>query len=99
MANPNRREFLKRASVGAAAVGALVMAPGLKLARERSAAAGRVPSEAGFAPTVKLTEGAGGPLVAYVRDPARGEVAILVGTEEVVRYDPALVARLLQAVA
>jgi hypothetical protein len=37
-----------------------------------------------------------GPVVAHVRDVARGEIAIYAGTREVVVRDPALVGRLLQ---
>jgi len=37
------------------------------------------------------------PMVAYVKDAARGEVAFLIGTQEVVRTDRRLVARLIAA--
>jgi hypothetical protein len=37
----------------------------------------------------------GGPIVAYVTDPANGEVVVMVGASEVVRRDAALVARLM----
>ena len=36
----------------------------------------------------------GAPIVAYVTDPANGEVVVMVGDSEVVRRDAALVARL-----
>jgi hypothetical protein len=36
----------------------------------------------------------GAPIVAYVTDPAKGEVVVMVGDSEVVRRDAALVARL-----
>lgn len=36
------------------------------------------------------------PFVAYVRDPLHGEIAFMVGTREIVRRDPELVARLLK---
>ena len=36
----------------------------------------------------------GAPVVAYVTDPANGEVVVMVGGSEVVRRDAALVARL-----
>ncbi len=37
------------------------------------------------------------PLVAYVRDAAKGEVVLMIGTREVVRNDPGLAARLLRS--
>ena len=36
----------------------------------------------------------GAPIVAYVTDPAKGKVVVMVGDSEVVRRDAALVARL-----
>jgi hypothetical protein len=80
-----RGGFLKRTSVGAAALGALAV-PGLAdhmVAAAHAAEASRTSQR--------------GPLVAYVRDVASGEVALLVGTREVVVRDPELVARLVRA--
>ena len=37
------------------------------------------------------------PVVAFVSDPARGEIALMVGDQEVVRRDPDLAARLTRA--
>lgn len=39
------------------------------------------------------------PVVAYVRDRAKGEVALFIGTREIIRRDPDLVARLLEGSA
>ena len=36
----------------------------------------------------------GAPIVAYVTDPAKGEVVVMIGDSEIVRRDTALVARL-----
>ncbi len=41
-----------------------------------------------------LASGLSGPMVAYVRDAAKGEVVLMVGTREIVRKDPGLVAQL-----
>ena len=40
------------------------------------------------------TEGLDAPVVAYVSNAATGELVVMVGTREIVRHDPATVARL-----
>ncbi|MBI1884905.1 MAG: hypothetical protein HYS09_01075 [Chloroflexi bacterium] len=53
----------------------------------------------GGATATRSDEPGGGlsaPLVAYVRDAARGEVVFMVGTKEVVRKDPGLVSHLVR---
>jgi hypothetical protein len=40
------------------------------------------------------TTATGGPLMAYVRDGSRGELSLMVGTQEVSLHDPELVRRL-----
>lgn len=75
----SRRSFLKKTAAGAAAAAALAAAPSLLVVAERTGS--------GDAST---TAGATTPLVAYVRDAAKGEVVIMVGTKEVVRRDPNL---------
>jgi hypothetical protein len=81
----SRRAFLTRASAGAMTVGALSTIPGFVAT---SAQTGPIEE----APEVTLAE----PLVVYVHNPAAGEVAFMVGTQEVTRHDPELVAQLLK---
>ena len=86
MTDATRRGFLIMAGAGAAAVGVAAVAP----------AAGEA------TPTPKVTRPgrastASGPLVAYVRDPRKGNVSVMVGEREVVVHDPELVARLTRA--
>lgn len=78
----SRRGFLKKTAAGAAAVAALAAAPSLLVVAEKSGE--------GTTPAAGVTT----PLVAYVRDAAKGEVVIMMGTKEVVRKDYGLVARL-----
>jgi len=73
----SRRGFLKKTAAGAAAVAALAAAPSLLVVAEKSGEG---------TPAAGVTT----PLVAYVRDAAKGEVVIMVGSKEVVRRDPNL---------
>ncbi len=86
MAKLTRRRLIKQTSVGAAALGALMAAPGLASAQiataEQASAAGEAMRK---------------PVVAYVRDHAKGEVAVLVDTREIIVHDHELVRRLMQA--
>jgi hypothetical protein len=87
MAKLTRRGFIKKTSVGAATLGALVAVPGLaevEAAPQAHAAGG---------PTAGHYE----PLLAHVRNRATGEIALLVGTREVVIHDRELVMRLVKA--
>jgi hypothetical protein len=73
-----RRALLTSAAAGTAAIGL---------------AATAIPTEK----VERLRDAAqdlGAPIVAYVTDPAKGEVVVMVGSGEVVRHDAALVARL-----
>lgn len=91
MGELTRRTFLARASIATAAVtgGAAVI---------NSMVASAMPAATGM-PAVRGVEPAlGEPLVAHVRNIATGEVAVLMGTREVVYRDRALVARLLGVV-
>ena len=107
MAKVTRRRFLQGASVGAAAVGALAVGPGLVAKHSGSVtAASRGPAAGGgaSAPSVAAAQtttatASTGQIVAYVRDASKGEVAIFVGTREIIRHDPDLAARLAHAVA
>src|SRR5947209_20354149 len=78
MAKLTRRGFLGKSSAGAATLGALLAVPGLTEA-----------VEAASGPTHHLTKAElAGPIVAHVRDLSTGEIAILVGTREIVYRDP-----------
>jgi hypothetical protein len=89
MAKLTRRGFIKQASVGAAAVGALSAVPVLGTSR-----AFAHPSPA--SPDVQAVEHQG-PIIAHIRDAKSGEVSIYVGTREVVIHDLELVSRLVKA--
>jgi hypothetical protein len=78
MNEPNRRGFMVLAGAGAAAVGAVAVAP----TAESSTS---VPNH--------VNE----PLVAYVRDARRGDVAVMIGEREVVVRDRELAARIARA--
>ena len=107
MAKVTRRRFLQGASVGAAAVGVLAVGPSLGTSHSAAgASASRAPSAAPGAGAASAsahdaltTTAASEPIVAYVRDPSKGEVAIFVGTREIIRQDPDLAARLSHAIA
>ena len=75
----SRRGFLILAGAGAAAVGAVTMAPAATAASER---------EPGGDVSVD------GPLVAYISDLRRGDVSVMMGEREVVVHDPTLCAAL-----
>jgi hypothetical protein len=82
----SRRRFLTHTSIGIAFAGALAVVPGvataLKLPAPSTGGAQAMSSE---------------PLVAHVRDLASGEIALLVGTEQVISRDRDLAARLYAA--
>lgn len=88
MAKISRRGFLGKTSAGAATVGALLAVPGLAEARQES----RIP------PLTLTQQELEGPVVAHVRDLTSGEIAILVGTQQIVYRDKEFVARLVRAV-
>jgi hypothetical protein len=75
----SRRNFLAVAGVGAAAAGAAAILP-------TGSAGAATPASRGPAHP--------GPLVAYVRDTATGEVAVHVGEREVVVHDRELALRI-----
>ncbi len=82
-----RRSFLEQTSVGAATLGLLPVVPVLAATPDSPEAAAPELSAAAFT----------GPVIAHVRDVVTGEVALLVGTREIVFRDPQLVARLMNA--
>jgi hypothetical protein len=87
MTDLNRRSFLKQTSVGAATLGLLSSVPALAVISE---------SPRNTIPEVADTT-VNGPLIAHVSDVATGEVALLLGSREIIFRDPQLVARLIKA--
>jgi hypothetical protein len=87
MAKLTRRDLIKQTSAGAAALGALAAVPGLVGAQGAPEA-----QAAGLAVADRS-----GPLVAYLRDVAVGEIGLLVGTREIIVRDRELAQRLLRA--
>jgi hypothetical protein len=83
MTQPSRREFLAASAAGAAAVSVTTLGGGLLSA---GPAAATPPVEAGAQ--------AGGPVIAEVRDVAKGEIIVMAGESEVMVTDVALAARL-----
>jgi hypothetical protein len=81
----SRRTVLKSAAAGAAAMG--LIGAGRGLATGASLAAGTSGDRAAIATS-------SAPLVAYVSDARKGEIVVMVGTREIVRRDPGLVARI-----
>jgi hypothetical protein len=94
MSTMSRRRFIRNASLSAAAAGTAVALPNLVGSAAAAAPLASGPARVGAA----TTAGSGrGPLVAHVVDASTGQVALLFGDSEVVRYDPPLVQALLQA--
>ncbi|HEX3721953.1 MAG TPA: hypothetical protein VHV31_04135 [Nitrolancea sp.] len=83
----SRRAFLTRASAGAMTIGALSTISGIA-----SPVFAQTNPTTAETPEITLAE----PLVVYVHNPAAGDVAFMVGTQEVTRHDPELVAQLLK---
>jgi hypothetical protein len=93
MANLSRRQFLTRTSLTVAA-GAAAAASGTQVAglfSPAEAAGTKGPAPARAARTAEQ------PVVAYVRGGANGEVTVMAGHRKIVRTDPDLVRRLLDA--
>jgi hypothetical protein len=95
----SRRTLFQRTSIGVAAAGALIAAPRILGSQAAPAlgaahATGKASSAntAAAAPAVSSE-----PVMAYIRDSAKGEIALYMGTREIIRHDPDLVSRLLQA--
>lgn len=85
MSEHSRRNFLKHASVGAAAVSAATVVP--------TALAGSAEAEAPAGPAHD------GPFLAWIKDAKTGEIAVLVGETQVVHRDKRLARRLAQIAA
>lgn len=86
-----RRDFLQKSSIGVVAGATMIGALAGEI-QPAAAATGPAGSSNG-----SNRDTSSGPLVAYVRDGRRGEVAIMVGDREVVRRDHELVRRLQRA--
>jgi hypothetical protein len=91
MAELTRRSFLTHASIGVGVAGG-ALAGGLT-ALPRWA---EIPLGAAQIPAAAATEPVQG-LIAHVRDFSTGEIAIMVGTREVIHRDRSLAARLMDA--
>ena len=87
MAGLTRRGFLTKTSIGAAAVGAMLAVP--RLTNGTSAEAAQEFALSGH----ELA----GPVVAHVRNIKTGEIAVMVGTREIVFRDRQFVKRLVKA--
>lgn len=93
MAKLTRRMFLARASIGTAAVGAMAggLAGGLGALPRLVGLGGRRQGGPAIARGATVRSEA---MVAHVRNFTTGEVALMVGTREIVYRDPELVAHL-----
>lgn len=87
----SRRDFLQKSSIGVVAGATMIGALASEV--QPAAATTRVARSVAGSDAAASSD----PVVAYVRDGRRGEVAIMVGDREVVRRDPELVRRLLHA--
>jgi hypothetical protein len=86
----SRRKFLRQAGAGVAALGA-VSALGTR------GVAGIALERDGASEKNERVEPHDGPLVVEIPNPNAGEIHLMFGTEEVVRHDSSLVARLVRA--
>lgn len=91
----SRRSFLGQASAGAAVAGVAAMAP--NLVGESLQSRFGIPSTAGAGNGAEAGVSADGHIVAHVRDVARGEILVMVGTSEVVYRDRKLAQSLARA--
>jgi len=87
MTDHSRRNFLKTATVGAAAAGVAVVVP------LGSGSAGAA------APSVDNSPTHDGPVVAWVSNPASGEITVMAGEHELVHHDAKLARQLSQLAA
>jgi hypothetical protein len=86
----SRRVFLQRASVGAAAVGVVAVAPAFTTG---ASAQGLESAPDSTAPAHE------GSFVVWIKDPKAGQLAVLVGEKELVFTDKKLAKQLAQAAA
>ncbi len=85
MPEQSRRNFLKSASIGAAAVGVGTVVPIGAAAASTQTAEGQVPVSG---------KAHDGPFAVWVKDAKTGEIAVLVGESEVIHHDKALAGKL-----
>ncbi|MGH8888177.1 MAG: twin-arginine translocation signal domain-containing protein [Acidothermaceae bacterium] len=90
MVEQSRRDFLKTASLGAAVAGVAVASP-------RILTSDGPPTQHLAAPAAAEAPVAGNSLMAYVRDPNKGEIALFVGERETTFRDVELATRLARA--
>jgi len=83
-----RRVFLRRASLGVAAVGVASTVP-------RFLRGGSAPVAVPARPLGRVTQE--GPLVAHIRDANTGEIRLMIGSREVTYQNQALAHQLLEA--
>jgi len=88
MAGTNRRVFLRRASLGVVAVGAVAAAPELLLSGPALAS---TPAPAAAPLAAKPVDG---PIGVWLTDPSSGEFSLMVGERTTTFTDKALAARL-----
>ena len=93
MTGMSRRMLLKRGGIGAAAAGFIAAIPALPARAETSQENASAHHDGVAAPAGSA---AAEPLVVHIPDPRTGEIYLMTGNREVVRTDPALVARLLR---
>lgn len=84
MPEQSRRKFIKHASIGAAAVSAATVLPGMAAADAETPVSGPAHS---------------GPFAVWVKNASTGEIAVLVGETEVVHHDRALAQKLARIAA
>ncbi len=86
MSDSSRRNFLKSASIGAAAIGAAVVVPTSVIGSADAAPPSRGPAHAG-------------PFLVWVNNAQAGEISVLVGETEIVHRDAKLARQLAQIAA
>jgi hypothetical protein len=105
MAETSRRGFLKTASIGAAAMGALGMLPTIARADNSSCVApGATTTGLASAPMTAsvpaaVSPAATMPMVVYIDNPASGQGVIFVGEQKFELKNPALIQALTAAIA
>jgi hypothetical protein len=97
MAEISRRNFLKNARNGAAAVGIVAVAPTMLLTR--AGAATKSKSTSAKAEATVRPVSSNETVVVHIPNPRSGEIHFMVGTREVVTHDRALVARLIRDIS
>ena len=96
MSELSRRRFITQTSIGVGV--ALAGAAGVAAVHQAAPALAPVTTRGHSLPDFALAgEFLPGPIVVHVRNVATAEVAVLVGTSEIVYHDPDLVARLVKA--